>query len=74
MFKNIYGLAQFLAVNPLSFLDFEPAVQVCCFCKLDPRVLVYLRLGPQFLQKTPWNLVFLTDKPLELVFSLDYAF
>ena len=40
MFKNIYGLAQFLAVNPLSFLEFEPAVQFCCFCKLDPRVLV----------------------------------
>ena len=37
MFKNIYGLAQFLAVNPLSFLEFEPAVQVCCFCELDPR-------------------------------------
>ena len=37
LFKNIYGLAQFLAVNPLSFLEFEPAIQGCCFCELDPR-------------------------------------
>ena len=34
----------------------------------------YLRFSPRFLQKIPWNLVFLADKPLELVFSLDYAF
>ena len=38
MFKNIYGLAQFLAVNPLSFLDFEPAVQHLFFYELDPGV------------------------------------
>ena len=46
MFKNIYGLAQFLAVNPLSFLEFEPAVQVCCFCELDPRTKFKLHFSP----------------------------
>ena len=40
MFKNIYGLAQFLAVNPLSFLEIEPAVQPWCFCELDPGSIV----------------------------------
>ena len=38
--QNIYGLAQFLSVNPLSFLEIEPAVQVCCFCALDPRFIL----------------------------------
>ena len=36
--------------------------------------LVLLHLDPRFLQKTPWNLVVLADKPLELVFGLDYVF
>ena len=60
--------------RPLIFLEIKPAIQPLPFCELDPRVLVYLRLGPRFLQKPPWNLVFLADKPLELVFGLDYAF
>ena len=58
----------------LSFSLLEPAVQLWFFYELDPGVNVYLRLGPRFLQKTPWNLVFIANKPLELVFGLDYAF
>ena len=72
--KSIYGLVLFLAHNPLSFFKIGPAVQVCSFCGLDPEALVYLRFSPWFLQKTPLNPVFLTNKPLELVFSLEYAF
>ena len=49
-------------------------VQHLVFCRLALETKVLLRFSPQFLQKTPWNLVFLADKPLELVFSLDYAF
>ena len=67
-------MALFYSLKPLSFLVFEPAVQALCFCTLALRSNVYLRLGPQFLQKTPWNLVFLADKSLELVFSLEYTF
>ena len=40
MFKNIYGLAQFLAVNPLSFLEIEPTIQVYRFCELAPETKV----------------------------------
>ena len=74
LFKNNYAEVQFLAFRPLSFVDFEPAVQACPFCTLDPRVVVYLRLDPRFLQKTPCNLVFIADKPLDLVLALVYAF
>ena len=74
LFKNIYTQAQFLTLRPPNFFNFEPAVQPLSFCELDPRINVYLRFSPQFLQKTPWNLVFLADKPLELVFSLENAF
>ena len=74
LFKNIYGLVLFLAHNPLAFLEIKPAIQACHFCTLDPGTKVYLRFSPRFLQKTPWNLVFLADKPLELVFSLENAF
>ena len=74
MFTNNYSLGLFLTHSPLSSLEIVPAVQSCQFCLLALRFNGYLRLGPQFLQKTPWNLVFLADKPLELVFGLDYAF
>jgi len=37
LFKNNCSLAQNLASSPLSFLNIEPAVQVCCFCELDPQ-------------------------------------
>ena len=43
--KNNYSLVLFLAHNPLSFLDFEPAVQTCLFCELDPGINVYLRFS-----------------------------
>ena len=74
MFKRICSLVQKLTPSPLSSLDFEPAVQPLTFCRLAPETKDYLCLGPRVLQKTPWNLVFLADKPLELVFSLDYVF
>ena len=74
MFKNIYAEVLFLAFDPLSFFNFEPAVQPGSFCELDPEALVYLRFSPRFLQKTPWNLSFLTNKLLNLVFGLEYAF
>ena len=60
--------------RPLTFLEIEPAVQPLPFCDLDPRINVYLRFSPQFLQKSPWNPVFITNKPLNLVFSLENAF
>ena len=49
-------------------------VQALCFCTLALRFNGQLCLGPRFLQKTPWNLVFIADKPLELVFSLENVF
>ena len=72
--KTIYAEAQFLAHSPLTFLDLVPAVQPWHFCELDPRTKVELRLDPRFLQKTPWNLVFLANKPLNHVLGLVYAF
>ena len=60
--------------QPLSYLDFEPAVQPFTFCELDPRTKVSLRFSPRFSPETPWNISFLTNRSLELVFSLDYAF
>ena len=74
MLKNNYTHAQFLTLRSPNFFNFEPAVQPLSFCELDPRINVYLRFSPQFLQETPWNLVFIADKPLELVFGLEYAF
>ena len=53
LFKNIYAEALFLALSPLSFLEFEPAVQHLTFCELDPGVNVYSCFSPRFLQKTP---------------------
>ena len=40
MFKNIYAEVLFLAFDPLSFFNFEPAVQPGSFCELDPEALV----------------------------------
>src|SRR6185312_3508994 len=37
-FKINYSLVQILARSPLSFLEFEPAVQHLTFCELDPGV------------------------------------
>ena len=37
--KTNYTEAQFLASSPLSFLNIEPTVLGCCFCKLDPELL-----------------------------------
>ena len=39
-FKSNCRLALFLSRNPLSFLDFEPAVQPLFFYELDPKVIV----------------------------------
>ena len=74
LFKSFYAEVLFLVFDPLSFFNFEPAVHPWRFCTLDPGINVYLRFSPQILQKTPWNSVFLTIKPLELVFSLENAF
>ena len=74
LFRNIYAEALFYSLSPLSSLKIEPAVQPLPFCELDPRINVNLRFSPRFLQKTPLELVFIADKPLNLVFSLDYAF
>ena len=74
MFKNNYGLALFYSLKPLSSLEIAPAVQPVSFYALAPEFNLYLRFSPRFLQKTPWNLVFLADKPLELVLGLDFAF
>ena len=73
-FKINYSLVQILAHSPLTFLELVPAVQLLFFYALDPRINVYLRFSPQFLQKTPCNLVFLANKPLNLVLGLVYAF
>ena len=72
--KSNYVKVRFLALNTLSFLNIKPAVQPLPFCMLALVSNLYLRFSPQFCPETPWNLVFLADKPLELVFSLDYAF
>ena len=72
--KTIYTEAQFLAPSPLSFLNIKPAIQLLPFCTLALVSNLYLRFSPRFCPETPWNLVFLANKPLELVFSLDYAF
>ena len=74
VFKSNCNLTLFLALRPLAFLRMEPAVQLWLFCMSALRTFWFLRFSPQFLQKTPWNLVFLADKPLELVFGLDYVF
>ena len=73
-FKNNYRLGLFYSLKPLIFPNFEPAVQVCRFCELDPGINVYLCLGPRFLQKTPLELNFSRRKALNLVFSLENAF
>ena len=74
LFKNIYAEALFYSLSPLSSLKIEPAVLPGIFHELDPRANLKLRFSPQFLQKTPWNFSFLTNKPLELVLGLVYAF
>ena len=40
LFKSIYKPVLFYSPRPLSFLDFEPAVQPLFFCELDPRTKV----------------------------------
>ena len=35
---------------------------------------LFLHIGPWFLQKTPGNLVFLAEKPLDLFLGLVFAF
>jgi len=72
--KSIYRSVLYLAVDPLTFLELVPAVQHLFFYELDLEALVYLRLDPRFLQKSPWNTVFITNKPLNLVLGLVYAF
>ena len=72
--KSIRSLVQKLAPSPLSSIEIEPAVHPWLFHMLAPGSFQLLRFNPWFLQKTPKNLVFLTEKPLNLVFSLDYAF
>ena len=72
--KHIYRSTQIFTRNPLTFPDFKPAVQHLVFCTLALISNLYLCLGPQFLQKSPWNPVFLTNKPLNLVLGLVYAF
>ena len=74
LFKNNYSWTLISTNNPLSFFKIGPAVQVSSFCELDPGINVYLRLGHWFLRKTPWNLVFLAEKPLNVVFSLENVF
>jgi len=48
MFKNIYAEVLFLAFDPLSFFNFEPAVQPSSFCELGPGISVLLRFSPWF--------------------------
>ena len=72
--KSNCSLVHTLTPSPLGSLEFEPAIQPLIFCALTPESMGYFRFSPRFLQKTPWNLVSLADKPLELVFGLDYAF
>ena len=40
LFKSIYKPVLFYSPRPLSFLDFEPAIQPLFFCELDPRTKV----------------------------------
>ena len=72
--KSNCGLVQTLTPSPLGSLEFEPAVQPLSFCALTPESMGYLRFSPRFCPETPWNSSFLTNRSLELVFSLDYAF
>ena len=72
--KSNYVRVQFLALNTLSFLNIKPTIQPLPFCMLALVSNLYLCFSPRFCPETPWNLVFLADKPLELVFSLVYAF
>ena len=60
--------------RPLLFSLFEPAVQPGCFSALALGSFLFLRIGTWFLQKTPENLVFLAEKPLDLVLGLVFAF
>ena len=73
-FKRIYIQALFYSLRPLSFLDFEPTVQPSCFSALALRSFQFLCFSPRFLQKSPGNLVFLVEKPLDLVLGLVFAF
>ena len=36
LFKINYAEVLFLAFDPLSFFNFEPAIQPSSFCELDP--------------------------------------
>ena len=73
-FRNNYSQVQFLAFQPLSFPRFEPAVHPWLFHVLAPRSFQFLHLGPRFLQKTPRNSVFLSDRSLGLVLSVVFTF
>ena len=72
--KNNYSLTLFLAFRPPRFPVLEPEVQALQFCESDRRATRQLCFSPWFLQKTPGNLVFLAEKPLNLVLSVVFAF